>query len=74
MNKRGQVDFIVLAFINTVIFILVSPFLNDVISLMLPGMGAATAFFVKLLLWVVLLVLIMGGMRGWNNMGDIFGN
>lgn len=40
------------------IFILASPMLATIIGESVGGMGSATAFFVKLFLWIIFLVLI----------------
>jgi len=72
-NKSGQlfVSFISLV-LATIIYILASPILSDIILMSVPGMGTATAFFVKLGIWLILLVLIAYFLQVFNSGGGFF--
>jgi len=58
-SKKGQVFVSLMVFVMAlIIFILASPVLAQIIAESVPFMGTATAFVVKLFLWLIILVLI----------------
>jgi len=71
MNKRGSVESFVLAMMYTVIYILASPIISDVIAGIVPNLDPVAGFFAKILLWFGLLMLLMGLLKkvGSSNNG-----
>ena len=67
MNKKGQVAEFLIYAMYTVLYILASPIISDVIADVVPNLDVVPAFFVKILLWFGLLMLLMGGMKKVNN-------
>lgn len=58
-NKKGQMFVSLMVFImGLIIFILSAPILFTIISEEVGAMGTATAFAVKLFLWLIFFVLI----------------
>jgi len=58
-QKKGQVFVSLIGMILAIIiYIFAAPILYGIIQESLPGMGTATAFIVKLLMWMILIVLI----------------
>ena len=58
-NKKGQIFVSLMIFIMAIIiFILAAPILSTIINESIGEMGSATAFAVKLFLWLILLVFI----------------
>ena len=70
MNKKGQVAEFILYAMYTLLYILASPIISDVIADVLPSLSVVPAFFVKILLWFGLLMILMGGMKRVNNASD----
>lgn len=59
MNKKGQIFVSLMVFVMAIIiFILGAPILYTIIAEQVGSMGTATAFAVKLFLWLILFVLI----------------
>jgi len=59
MNKKGQMltPLITLS-LGMMIFVFAAPVVSDIIDEAVPGMGTATAFVVKLFLWIILLIMV----------------
>jgi hypothetical protein len=58
-NNKGQMFVSLILFIMVIIiFILASPMIFNVINENIGSMGSATAFIVKLFLWVILITFI----------------
>jgi len=63
-DKKGQIlPQIIVWALGVIIFIFAAPVISDIIDDSVGGMGTATAFIVKLFLWVVLLVFLAVGFR-----------
>lgn len=61
-NKKGQILFKLIPLIlGTIIFIFAAPIVATIIDENVGTFGTATAFVVKLFLWLVLLVLLAVG-------------
>ena len=58
--------------LTIVVWILLTPFLNAVILLILPSVGTMTAFFIKITSFFVMLILILTGFNVVAN-GTLFG-
>jgi len=60
-NNRGQSFVALIGFIlGMIILVFAAPIVNGIINEVVGGFGSATAFVVKLFLWVMLLVLGAG--------------
>lgn len=68
MNKKGQLSNFMIVILNTVIFILASPIIGDIISSVSPNLSTPAAFFANLILWFILLMFLMMGLKSLNGM------
>lgn len=67
-NKKGQIFVSLMMMVMAlIIFILAAPILYEIISEQVGAMGTATAFAVKLFLWLILLVLIAFFIKIFNS-------
>ncbi len=59
MNCKGQIFKNLLVFsVISIMFILASPILFSIISSSVGSMGSATAFIVKSIMWIMLIVVV----------------
>jgi len=72
-NKKGQMFVSLISLIlGIIIYLFAIPILFEIIQSVVPMMGTATAFVVKLFLWLIMIVLVTLLVRLVNSEGNFF--